>query len=228
MTIEHTSAYIHAVLNTPCRTLSSAVLNGGLTETDHLLNLKVPSSVPAGSSAEDTLLEFSESKGWQGTVVGMMTAASMDSYRIRAKQVQEVDMAVLLTAGLSNPRRTGDRAEFRDLTEGPGETGTINIMALTSAAMTDAALTEALMIVTESKAAVLQDAQITSPVSGKIATGTGTDSTAVVCGLASPRVCYCGKHTRMGEVLGRLVMDALSDSLEWYADQKMNPFGPSV
>lgn len=216
MTIEHTSSYIHVKLDTPCRTLSSAVLNGGLAEADHLLNLKVPASAPTDSPAEDTLLKFSQNKSWQGTVVGMMTAASMDSYRIRTQQINGVDMAVLLTTGISNPRRAGDRAEFRELTAGPGEAGTINIIALTSAAMTDAALAEALMIITEAKAAVLQEANITSPVSGKTATGTGTDSTAVVCGNHNPVIRYCGKHVIAGEIIGRLVIEALTSSLKWY------------
>ena len=72
------------------------------------------------------------------------------------------------------------------------------------------------MIVTEAKAAVLRESGIRSPVSNKIATGTGTDAIAVVSGHGPETVRYCGKHVLFGEILGRLVTDALTASVKWY------------
>lgn len=66
------------------------------------------------------------------------------------------------------------------------------------------------MIITEAKAAALQEANIISPVSGLIATGTGTDSHAIVSGFGPAKVRCCGKHVLFGEVLGELVMESVS------------------
>ena len=44
-----------------------------------------------------------------------------------------------------------------------------------------------------------------SPITGEIATGTGTDATAVFCTSAGESLRYTGKHTRFGEYAARLV-----------------------
>ena len=130
------------------------------------------------------------------------------------ESVQGIEVVVLVTSGLSNPRRAGDRAEYRKMVTHSGEIGTINIIAMTSAILTRPAMVEALMIVTEAKSAALQDAKIRSPVSNKIATGTGTDAIAVVSGHGPETVRYCGKHVLIGEILGRLVTDAVTSSID--------------
>jgi len=40
--IENTQDYIHSKMTKPSMVLSSAVLNGGFIEAEHILNLKVP------------------------------------------------------------------------------------------------------------------------------------------------------------------------------------------
>jgi len=145
----------------------------------------------------------------------MMTAASMDSLRVEKETVQGVELVVLATTGLSNPRRVGDRAEYRKISTQSQRPGTINIIVITSAILTDAAMVEALLIVTEAKAAALQDAVIKSPISNKIATGTGTDSVAIASGHGPEMVSYCGKHVLFGEKLGRMVNSAVTSSIAW-------------
>ena len=76
-------------------------------------------------------------------------------------------------------------------------------------------MVEALLIVTEAKSAALQDAKVLSPVSNTIATGTGTDSAAIVSGHGPDKVGYCGKHVLFGEMLGRMVNEAVSASIAW-------------
>jgi adenosylcobinamide amidohydrolase len=140
----------------------------------------------------------------------------MKSFRMSTTRVQGVDVAVLVTTGLSNPRRAGDRAEHRTIAARHDQPGTINIVALTSAALTDAAMVEALLTVTEAKAAVLQEVGVLSPVSGQLATGTGTDSVAVVSGTGPQTIAYCGKHVLFGETLAALAIEAVTDSIAWY------------
>jgi adenosylcobinamide amidohydrolase len=215
---EQTDNHIHVEFSSPHRVISSAVLNGGLIEASHILNLKVPKHSEAPEAPITTLTKYCTNAGWDGTAVAMMTAASMGSFRLMQESVQGITVAILVTSGLSNPRRTGDRAEYRQMISQPEEAGTINIIAMTSAHLTDAAMVEALLMVTEAKTAALQDIGILSPVSHRIATGTGTDSVAVVSGHGPESVAYCGKHVLFGEVLGRLTTEAVAASIEWYRE----------
>ncbi|MEE2733137.1 MAG: adenosylcobinamide amidohydrolase [Pseudomonadota bacterium] len=211
------------------RVLSSAVLNGGLVEAEHVLNFKVPRHFEGDESPADTLrgvasrLGDSDSNGDSGQWVGMMTAASMDSMRYRREVVQGVELAVLVTCGLDNARRVGDAAEHRAMLTaaephgvGSIEIGTINTILLCSVALSTSAMVEAVQMITEAKTAALVTAGISSPVSGALATGTGTDAVAVVSGRGQERVHYCGKHVLFGEVLGRITFNAVLDSIAWY------------
>lgn len=222
--ITTTDAHVQVdLLAGPCQVLSSCVLNGGLTEVSHLLNLKVPRVFSGSESPAQTLQNYAAALGCKGGVAGMMTAASMDSFRLYEALVEGVEIVVLVTCGLENARRVGDAAEYRSMVSAPEQAGTINIMVLTSATMTDAAMVEAVQMVTEAKTATLVQAGILSPVSGLVATGTGTDAVAVVsariAGGCAPQVSFCGKHVLFGEVLGQLVLDAVTDSIGWYQGQ---------
>jgi adenosylcobinamide amidohydrolase len=218
--LQHTQNHIHIEFSQPHQIMSSAVLNGGFVSADHLVNMKVAkdssdNDSPNNDSPALTLSNYCMDAGWHGTSVGMMTAASMKSFRMAKVTEQGVELVVLVTSGLSNARRVGDRAECRTMTEESKEVGTINIVFLTSAKLTDAASVEAVLVITEAKAAALQDTKIMSPISNEIATGTGTDSVAVVSGHGSEIINYCGKHVLFGEILGRLVMDTVASSIAW-------------
>jgi len=213
--LEHTQNHIHIEFSLPHSVMSSAVLNGGFVSAEHLLNMKVPKESLIDELPAVTLSKYCTEAGWQGTSVGMMTAASMKSFRMVKATEQGIELVVLVTSGLSNARRVGDYAEYRAMTEDPKDVGTINIIFLTSAKLTDAASVEAVLIITEAKAAALQNAKVMSPISNEIATGTGTDSVAVVGGHGPEVISYCGKHVLFGEILGRLVMETVGDSIAW-------------
>jgi adenosylcobinamide amidohydrolase len=110
----------------------------------------------------------------------------------------------------------GDRAEYRSVVSEPQETGTINIVLLTDAALTPAAMVEAVQMITEAKTSALMADRILSPVSGQLASGTGTDAVVVVSGQRQETVAWCGKHVLFGEVLGALTLQAVADSISWY------------
>lgn len=218
--VSHSDNHVHVEFSLPHQVLSSAVLNGGLIQADNIVNMKVPKSVVCPSSPQQTVLDYCEKANWHGVTVGMMTAASMDSFRLVKESAQGIDIAVLVTSGLSNPRRVGDRAEHRVMAAESEDVGTINIIVLTSAKLTEAAMVEALLIITEAKSAALQDAEVLSPVSNTIATGTGTDSAAIVSGQGPEIVAYCGKHVLFGEMLGRMVTEAVASSIAWDMDRR--------
>lgn len=226
MTAEHysfewTQDHIHVSFPSPRMILSSGVLNGGMTKADHFVNMRVGKDTCCAdadfSSPEKILKEYCRSNGWEGISVGMMTAASMYSFRHTATgQEGGVKVSALVTSGLSNIRRAGDPAEWRQFDKHEYEAHTINIALLTNATLTPSCMAEALAMVTEAKVTVLQDLEALSPLSEKPATGTGTDSVAIISGIGSQTIRYCGKHVLFGEMLSKVVYDALYDSLSWY------------
>ncbi|MEN9464145.1 MAG: hypothetical protein RL217_326 [Pseudomonadota bacterium] len=200
--------YLSLSLPKPWQALSSAVLNGGLTQAHALLNLRVDAnaSTPYPPAAQ-SLLQKVQELTLPANCIGMMTAASMDSLGYCLAQKQGLSVEVYCTAGIANLRRPGDRAD-----ECP-QIGTINIWLLIHQALTDAALVEALMQLTEAKTTAIRDLGLISPLSLLPASGTGTDSHAVLCPIAPQPLAYCGKHTALGELIGRAALDACTQSL---------------
>lgn len=217
--LEHTADHIHVRFDCPTLIVSSAVLNGGVVKADHILNLNIRDQLNNGLYSLQppnlTLTEYCRDCGWSGTTVGLMTAASMDSFRMVQATEQDVEIFVLVTAGLSNARRAGDYAEYREIDTPLHKAGTINMICLTTAVLTPAAMIEAVITATEAKTAALQNLGVKSPVSETPATGTGTDAIAIAsaCGPGSIKVQYCGKHVVFGEILANLVIEAVTSSL---------------
>ena len=183
--VEHTEAHVHIDLGVSSPVLSSAVLRGGYVHAQSLVNLRVHGSCCRPEEGlhtpEAVISEHCRRMEWQGKSVGMMTAASMKSLRINVQEDGEVAVAAVITSGLSNARCAGDVADCRAITVEPEQVGTINIVLLASLNLTQAAMVEAIAVATEAKASVLQSAGVKSGVSDSLATGTGTDSVAVVC-----------------------------------------------
>lgn len=215
--VNHTPDYMHVALNSNQWVLSSAVLNGGLVRAKHILNLKVAQNLSgekAGfESPEVTVSTYGQSLGLQGTIVGMMTSALMTSFRQVSIKEQETEVTALVTAGVSNAKRAGEPAEWRKISNDINKTGTINIIILTNRRLTQAAMVEAVITVTEAKTVALNELGVTSPKTGDLATGTGTDAIAIVSGFDSPEIEYCGKHVLFGEMLATATIQAITESL---------------
>lgn len=92
--------------------------------------------------------------------------------------------------------------------------GTINIILITNALLTEAAMARALITITETKCAALQDLGIESSYSpGLIATGTGTDNVIVVPPGNGIRITYAGGHSKAGELIGRVVYESVKEAV---------------
>jgi adenosylcobinamide amidohydrolase len=220
--IEHPD-YLVLIPPTDCRVLGSAVLNGGLCHAASFLNLKVDiHAPPPWPSPEDTLSNKAAELALPQPTTAMMTAASMKSLGHRVESRQGLTAECWVTTGLSNLRRVGDTAD-----ESPGP-GTINIWLYVNQPLTDAALAEALIMLTESKVTAVRDTGVLSPSSGLPASGTGTDSHAVFCPQGEPALAYCGKHTLLGELIGRAVTTACGISLDKCLHSKSYTFEGSA
>jgi len=209
--------FFHLEFDEPVNILSSAVLNGGFCLASHFFNTKVDANFNGERTQFEkpalTLSKLAQTNNWEGKAVGMMTAAMMTSFRRVKLEAQGIWIEVLLTSGVSNARRAGDKADYQFMNETCEKVGTINMILLTNAKLSHGSLVECIMMATEAKSACLQDLGVKSPVSDEIATGTGTDSCAVVGG-DGPIVEYCGKHVLFGELLAKTVYQALKESLE--------------
>lgn len=215
--LRHTPRHVHIRLQGRWMVLSSAALGGGMVLAEHLLNLRVDGGDLVAAPPESTLKGYSLSQGWTGTVVGMMTAASMRSLAVEHVERDGIHLAAAVTSGLSNAKRIGEPAELQGFDHVEPTAHTINIQVLITAELTPAAMAESLAMAVEAKVAVLQNLHVPSATGAIPATGTGTDAIAVASLRGGHPVRYAGKHVLMGEMLGRTVIRALTRSLGWYA-----------
>jgi adenosylcobinamide amidohydrolase len=118
--------------------------------------------------------------------------------------------------GLSNALRVGD-----DVVDSP-RVGTINLLAYVDEPLSDEGLIEASAMATEAKCAAVLGSGVRSRVSGRPATGTGTDCVVVaspgaaVGGRLEP---YAGKHTSIGAAVGAAVEDAVARGIRRWRDE---------
>ena len=215
--LKQTPEHICVGFSTEHPVLSSAVFNGGACTASNILIMQVAKNFDGTKqiveNPENTLAEYCRQLQLSGTTVGMMTSASMDSFRLVSRSSQGVVISAMVTAGISNARCAGDRADRRTFQTDADPTGTINIIILTNAMMSHAAMVESVMLATEAKTVAMRKLGVKSPVSGAIATGTGTDAIAVANGFGSETIRYCGMHVLFGEMLASVVIEAITESL---------------
>ncbi len=178
------------------RCLSSAVLGGGLATARSWLDLQVEPGY-ARLDPEAHLREVA--CGLPGPVVGMLTAADVSRYTDSAvgpaRAVATVGVGHPLAAAGRRPRLVP-------------AVGTINLLVVVSAPLTDAGLVGALQTAVEAKAQAFADAGIAAANAHGPATGTATDSLCVAC-PPGERVPFAGPATPVGAALAHAVHGAV-------------------
>ncbi|MDR1657506.1 MAG: adenosylcobinamide amidohydrolase [Deltaproteobacteria bacterium] len=93
--------------------------------------------------------------------------------------------------------------------------GTINILLFMNRALTPGALARSIITATEAKSVALQELNVNSRYSSGLATGTGTDQIGVAARLSDslPALTSSGKHSKLGELIARSVIEALKEVL---------------
>lgn len=189
------------------RVVSWAPLSGGAIEAQTILNHQVntrESPAPEPDVFMDTL---AHRLGVEFPVVGLMTGVLINRLVQRAVMHDDLTIECFATVGLSNALAAGDPATYEE------HVGTINLIVVVSQPLTPPAMIEAVQLVTEAKTAALMGADIRSTVSDALATGTGTDCVAFACPVGAPAYRYCGKHTKLGELIGRVVSEAMREGI---------------
>ncbi len=216
MKVIHDKSCVCLEWEEPVETLSSALYGGGRCKHKSLLNLLVDHNTAdeygGFEPPEITLEEKACELGLGKPLAGMMTSASMKSFRWRLRQESELYAFCGMTVGTTNARAAGDPADCLELEAHQAGSGTINMVVGTNASLSESAMAEALMLAAESRAWTLLDFDVISPVSGRRASGTGTDSILIFSGYG-PEIHFCGKHTLLGEMLADVVIRSLSDAM---------------
>jgi adenosylcobinamide amidohydrolase len=190
------------------RVLSWAPLAGGLVEAQTILNHQVRTDEYPASEPDVYLQALARRLELAPPVVGLMTGVKMERLVRHLGQQAPFTVECFATVGLTNALAVGDPATYD---ESPG---TINLILVIDRPLTPAALVEAAAIATEAKVRALYTAGVKSTVSDRYATGTGTDCVAIACSPGEPAYRYCGKHTQLGALLGRVVYEAMTEGLQ--------------
>ena len=148
-------------------------------------------------------------------VSGMGTAASMENAVVESLSFKELTVSAIVTGGIeTNGGRVGDPADYYKPIPKPMKYGTINIMLVLDCDLPPGVLTRALVTCTEAKTAAIQELLEGSKYSNGIATGSGTDQTIIVANSDSDLYLEgAGKHSKLGELIGRVVKTAVKKAL---------------
>lgn len=202
----------------PARTLSWAVLNGGFCHAHHIINHHVSGNNTLFCAQPGPWLERAASGlGLRGKVVGMATAVEM-KHLVRVSMGSGVaQVACFATVGCGNALSVAEPASVA--IEEPAPTlHTINMILTVEPGLSDAAMVEAVQIATEGRVRALYENGIKSYQSGLLATGTGTDCVAIVS-LGDRVERYCGKYTKLGELIGGAAYMSVAKGLALSTDK---------
>ena len=189
--------------STPARVLSWALLNGGFCRADHLINHHVDGDDTRFCAAPEHWLEEATAQlGLNGKIVAMATAVEMKTLTQMQQSTNGADVTCFATVGCGNALAVGDPSSAAVEQAAPPQLHTINMIVTVAPGLCDEALVEAVQIATEGRVRALYEAGVRSSMSDLAATGTGTDCIAIAS-LGLERAHYCGKHTRLGELIGR-------------------------
>ncbi|HEY6368900.1 MAG TPA: adenosylcobinamide amidohydrolase [Candidatus Binatia bacterium] len=196
----------------PARTLSWAVLNGGFCHARHVINHHVDGNDALFCAQPGPWLERAAAAlGLRGKIVAMATAVQMRHAVQVSMESSGARVVCFATVGCGNALSVGDPATVT--TEQPvAALHTINMILTVEPGLADEAMVEAVQIATEGRVRALYEKGIKSCQSGLPATGTGTDCVAVVS-LGDGVDLYCGKHTKLGELIGSAAYKCVAKGL---------------
>ncbi len=202
--------------------LSTSLYNGGYHEdytavynNDAKQGAGMPCEILADTYVEHMRLISQRLALDPDKVSGMSTAASMENAVIEKLSFEELTVTAIVTGGIeSNGGRVGDPADYYKSLPKPLKFGTINIMLVLDCDLAEGVLARALVTCTEAKTAAIQELLDGSKYSNGIATGSGTDQTILVANSESSLYLDgAGKHSKLGELIGKTVKSAVKKAL---------------
>ena len=222
--------------------LSSAPRAGGMTRARYILNHQVAAKPiekeargrrtgPREGDPARALRHLAISLGIRDTFVGLMTAVSIEDVVTARAAHARIWVEGFVTVGTSNAVRAGEPVMLSQRNRCGTHPGTINLILVTNARLSGSAMVGVVQVATEAKTAVLLHAKVKSWTGKSGATGTGTDAVVVVSG-DGPSQRYSGTHTILGELVGRVIGQAVTEGLgrymQWQACSTPGPRGKKL
>ena len=205
------------------KTVSTSILNGGYREDltavfNHDCNpgAGMGCTLRAPTYKEHLQLVAADLGLTPETTSGLGTAASMNNVSVQTLVYKDLCVTAVATGGVEvNGGRAGDPAAYYEpLDKQPYRPGTINILLLIDADLPAGTLARAIVTATEAKTVALQELMAGSNYSYGLATGSGTDGIIAVANAESPLYLEgAGKHTKLGELIGVTVKEAVKEAL---------------
>jgi adenosylcobinamide hydrolase len=182
------------------RSISSAIVGGGIGESSWILNVTVPPDYDR-MDPPTHIAEVADLSGLSGEGIGLLTAVDVSSFSA-ANCGGAVTYA---TVGVQRPVWAYDPNEPLPELESNVQPGTINLVCYVYERLSDAALVNAVMTITEAKTQALADRSVPG-------TGTASDAVVVVCPLdaRSEEVTFCGPRSYWGARLAKATYEAVS------------------
>jgi len=143
----------------------------------------------------------------------MITNADIGKYSLKTTQHEDLQVWALSTANTVNLATVGDDGSFVEGKSFAMEADAISIIVATNYHFSQEAMLEAMAIATEARVKVLYELELSNQLTKQRATGAAMDCTAIVCGH-DRRYQYCGKHTKWGELIGKMCVDSLREAIK--------------
>ncbi len=193
--------------------LSSAIVGGGRSQTSTVMIMEVPKDYPGTDPVADAE-RVRDGLGLPEDTVCLMTAAEVEYvFNVAHHEYGGAEGYAAVTAGLSNQVVAGEVLEDWESRHALSlersarmrHAGTINTVAVSSVALDDAGLVNAVICVTEAKTAAMNAI-------GYRETGTTSDAVAVLCPPGG-RCSYAGTASDVGIAMARSVRDGVARAL---------------
>jgi adenosylcobinamide hydrolase len=205
ISISQTDEVIHIQSESPLTTLSSAIVGGGYSTTQNIINSYVDKNFHV-DDPQAWLHDLAKNININESFIGLLTAVKLHKVRIATFQSEGITVSAIITAGVGNATNAGITLPFSY------QPSTINTILLLDANLTHAAMLNAVITATEAKTAVLKERNILTP-DGDSATGTSTDTVTIACTGNGNLQSYAGPVTTIGWLIARAVRQALNESL---------------
>jgi len=204
-------------LNGAHEVISWAIVNGGRRRARSVVwrELRLAELDPHGDGG--ALMRETLAQLRMPDAVGLLTARDVRTYEDERVERSGTWARCIATVGLGNALAAGDPPAAAPV-------GTINLVCQVSVGLSEEALIEACALVAEARTAALLEVTVRSPISGRPASGTGTDCIVIAAPVAQRTEPFAGKHTACGSAIGAAVRGAVTRGVRrWLAEHACPP-----
>jgi adenosylcobinamide hydrolase len=206
ITIRQDQQVLHIQSREKLSVLSTSFFGAGFLRVNHILNAYVSRDYDSDDPAGD-LHNIAIQNDVPEPFVGLLTAVPLRKARMAVAEEDGLRVAAVATAGVGNATNAGVTQPWRAY-----KPGTINLILLLDAQLSQAAMLNAIITATEAKCAVLRAMDIRTA-DGEPATGTSTDTVTIACTGQGTEQAYAGPATVLGWLIAKAVRQAVEESL---------------